>query len=55
MALSITLAASTPTVYVTEFAARHNIRGVDTATQMRMIARKMIGRRLKYQDLIIGS
>ena len=38
--------------YVTEFAGRHNIRGRDTADQMAHIAREMVGRRLRYQDLV---
>ena len=38
--------------YVNEFAGRHNIRRLDTIDQMTALARKMIGKRLKYQDLI---
>ena len=38
--------------YVNEFAGRHNIRGLDTATQMALIARKMMGKKLFYADLI---
>lgn len=38
--------------YVSEFAGRHNIRELDTADQMRRIATRMDGKRLKYQDLI---
>ena len=38
--------------YVNEFAGRHNIRELDTIAQMAFIARGMLGKRLRYQDLI---
>ena len=38
--------------YVTEFANRHNVRELDTVDQMRLLARMMIGKRLRYMDLI---
>ena len=38
--------------YVHEFADRHNIRPHDTMTQMQLLAQGMIGKRLKYEDLI---
>ena len=38
--------------YVTEFAGRHNDRQADTLDQMARIARGMLGRRLRYADLI---
>ena len=38
--------------YVNEFAGRHNIRDLDTVKQMSVIARWMVGRRLRYEDLI---
>ena len=38
--------------YVAEFAARHNIREYDTITQMAITAHAMVGRRLRYDDLI---
>ena len=38
--------------YVTEFAGRHNARERDTLAQMGNIARGMMGRRLKYRDLV---
>ena len=37
--------------YVTEFAGRHNDREWDTADQMRFIAKRMEGKRLRYKDL----
>ena len=37
--------------YVTEFAGRHNDREWDTADQMRFIAKRMVGKRLRYKDL----
>ena len=38
--------------YVGEFAGRHNARPLDTLDQMRAIARGMVGKRLRYSDLI---
>ncbi len=38
--------------YVSEFAGRHNIREQDTADQMAVVAADMVGKRLRYQDLI---
>ena len=38
--------------YVTEFEGRHNDRLLDTIDQMAEIVRGMIGRRLRYDDLI---
>lgn len=38
--------------YVHEFTARHNMRGLDTADQMSIIAERMVGRRIRYRDLI---
>ena len=37
--------------YVFEFASRHNIRNADTEDQMGFVAKRMIGRRLRYRDL----
>ena len=43
--------------YVTEFAGRHNIRirDKDTVEQMCLLARGMVGKRLRYNDLIEGE
>ena len=38
--------------YIAEFAARHNMRDADTVDQMGIVACDMVGKRLKYQDLI---
>ena len=38
--------------YVTEFAGRNNAREYDTLAQMGNIVRGMVGRRLRYADLI---
>lgn len=38
--------------YVQEFSGRHNIRDLDTVAQMTVLARGMIGKRLRYKDLI---
>jgi hypothetical protein len=38
--------------YVNEFAGRHNMRNEDTLDQMAGVVRGMIGKRLKYRDLI---
>ena len=38
--------------YVNEFAGRHNIRDKDTLEQMCLLAAGLVGKRLRYQDLI---
>jgi len=38
--------------YVAEFAGRHNLRSLDTIEQMAALAVGMVGKRLRYQDLI---
>lgn len=38
--------------YVREFAGRHNIRDMDTVAQMALLARGMVGKRLRYRDLV---
>ena len=38
--------------YVTEFAGRHNDREADTIEMMARMATGMVGKRLRYQDLI---
>ncbi len=38
--------------YVREFAGRHNIRDLDTVAQMAVLARGMVGKRLRYADLV---
>ncbi len=38
--------------YVNEFAGRHNLRGEDTVNQMSAIARGIVGKRLRYRDLV---
>ena len=38
--------------YIQEFAGRHNIRDLDTIEQMCILARGMVGQRLRYRDLI---
>lgn len=38
--------------YVNEFSGRHNTRPLDTIEQMGCIAQGLVGRRLKYQDLV---
>ena len=38
--------------YVEEFAGRHNARSDDTIDQMRNLAKGMVGKRLRYQDLV---
>ena len=38
--------------YVNEFAGRHNIRDKDTLEQMCLLARGLVGKRLRYKDLI---
>ena len=41
--------------YVDEFAGRHNQRGADTEHQMLMMLQQMVGKRLRYKDLIVGK
>ena len=38
--------------YVTEFAGRHNVRGMDTEDQMKSVVEGTVGRRLRYPDLV---
>ena len=38
--------------YVNEFAGRHNIRESDTIEQMAFLTQGVVGKRLKYEDLI---
>ena len=38
--------------YVTEFSGRHNERTRDTLDQMRFIVDGMVGKRLRYKDLV---
>ncbi len=38
--------------YVNEFAGRHGVRGLDTIKQMRVVAKGLDGKRLRYQDLV---
>jgi len=40
--------------YITEFAARHNVRDLDTLDQMAALAKGMEGRRLRYTELTAG-
>ena len=40
------------TRYVTEFAGRHNVRDLDTLTQMNVLAKGFDGKRLRYNDLV---
>ncbi len=37
--------------YVNEFSGRHNVRELDTITQMKTLARNMIGKQLTYKEL----
>lgn len=41
--------------YVTEFAGRHNVRGLDTIMQMALLAKGLDGKRLRYDDLVAVS
>ena len=41
--------------YVREFAGRHNIRDLDTVEQMTTLAYALVGKRLRYRDLIGGA
>ena len=41
--------------YVTEFSGRHNMRGLDTPEQMVELLAGMVGRRLRYPELIADN
>ncbi|MCY4461428.1 MAG: hypothetical protein OXC26_13715 [Albidovulum sp.] len=41
--------------YVQEFAGRHNIRDLDTITPMTVLAQGMVGKRLRYSELIADN
>ena len=41
--------------YVNEFAGRHNVRKEDTIVQMVAITRGLVGKRLRYRDLVVQS
>ncbi len=38
--------------YVKEFAGRHNIRDLDTVEQMSLLAQGLVGKQLRYKDLV---
>ena len=40
--------------YISEFSGRHNMRDMDTVDQMATLARGMVGKRLRYRDLVAG-
>ena len=42
-------------LYVREFAGRHNARDKDTLDQMALIARGLVGKRLRYRDLVAAT
>ena len=46
------LSKKCPNRYVTEFAGKHNLRDLDTIDQMMSDVQGMVGKRLKYKDLI---
>jgi len=38
--------------YVAEFTSRHNMREADTVDQMASVAKEMVGKRLRYRELV---
>ena len=38
--------------YINEFSGRYNSRELDTVTQMGLIAKKVVGKKLSYKDLV---
>ena len=40
--------------YIREFSGRHNLRDEDTLTQMVTVAQGMVGKRLRYHELVIS-
>lgn len=41
--------------YVTEFAGRHNVRGLGTLAQMAFLAKGLDGKRMTYNDLVVET
>ena len=41
--------------YIGEFAGRHNARAVDTIQQMALMVQGMMGKRLRYRELIADA
>ena len=41
--------------YVNEFCGRHNVRELDTIDQMRLLAKGLEGKRLRFKDLIADT
>ena len=41
--------------YVGEFSGRHNVRDMDTEDQMAIVARQVVGHRLRYRELIADN
>lgn len=41
--------------YVQEFAGKHNIRNMDAAVQMTAVADRLVGKKLRYRDLIANN
>ena len=41
--------------HVKEFEGQHKVRMADILEQVELIMRRMIGRRLRYQDLVKGN
>lgn len=41
--------------YVQAFTGRNNIRDLDTLKQMEFLARAIVGKRLRYENLIAGN
>ncbi len=41
--------------YVSQFAGKHNLRDLDTIEQMRRVVAGMIGRRLRWRELIAND
>ena len=41
--------------YIGEFAGRHNARAVDTLQQMTLMAQGMLGKRVRYGELIADA
>ena len=39
--------------YVTQFAGKYNLRNLDTIDQMGAVVQGMVGKRLRYKDLIV--
>jgi hypothetical protein len=49
------MSAKRPALYINEFARRHNVRMADVLDRPEFTVQRVIGRRLRDQDLVKGN